>query len=474
MHLALLFALTAGLTPSGKVIDLIRVAAADDTRPVVLLIGGLDGSPEPAAKVREAARIHGAVPAPQRRFHLFAIPMANPDRATLAFPPTGAAYRDHTESHYLWRWIAARAPDLVLVAGPDAGLGAALTGVPCRTFESLATIPTSIPASPARQELLRRMARTPREAAGQLARVYGLDLPQVVYIPAVAVIGRMRLGHVEDAERLAAPYLSGSKDSLAKPSGSHLSGHLLFAELAARTGKKEYVAMVRKAADLGFTAQGEMRESMPMHEEMSDSVFMGCPILAQAGKLTGETRYFDMGVRHFRYLRDRCLRADGLWRHSPLNDAAWGRGNGFPALGLALTLEAMPAGHPGRTELLDAFRKHVAALAPYQNEDGLWRQVIDREGVYPEFTATAMIATAMLRAIRHGWIDARQYRPAVERAWRAINARTAPDGVLLDVCEGTGKQKTADDYLRRGAIYGRDPRGGAMALLFATEMADLK
>jgi rhamnogalacturonyl hydrolase YesR len=213
---------------------------------------------------------------------------------------------------------------------------------------------------------------------------------------------------------------------------------------------------------------------MPMHDEMSDAVFMGCPILAQAGKLTGEARYFGMAVRHFKFMQARCQRPDGLWRHSPLNDAAWGRGNGFPALGLALTLEALPAQHKERAALLAAFRRHIDALAPYQNEDGLWRQVIDREGVYPEFTATAMIATATLRAIRNGWLQEAKYRPAVDRAWRAINARISSDGVLLDVCEGTGKQKTADDYLRRGAIFGRDPRGGAMALLFATEMADLR
>jgi unsaturated rhamnogalacturonyl hydrolase len=474
MHLALLLALTAGLTPSGRTIDVLRVPAALDSRPLVVVLGGLDGDEQSAKTVASAAQSYAAVSSRSRLFHLFAIPMANPDRASLAFPPKGTAYRENAESHYLWRWLAARAPDLVLVAGPDAGLGAALPGIPVRPFESLAAIPSSIPKSEARREQERRLARSPRETADQLALVYGLDLPQVVYIPAVAVIGRMRLGHVADAERLATPYHDGSRDSLAKLTGSHLSGHLLFAELAARTGNREYVAMVRKTADLGFTPDGGMRDSMPMHDEMSDSVFMGCPILAQAGKLTGETRYFDMAVRHFRFMKDRCLRPDGLFRHSPLNDAAWGRGNGFPALGLALTIEAMPERYPGRAELLDHFRRLAAALAPYQNEDGLWRQVIDREGVYPEFTATAMISTAMLRGIRNGWLDAKQYQPAVDRAWRAINARIASDGVLLDVCEGTGKQKTAGDYLRRGAIYGRDPRGGAMALLFATEMAGLK
>jgi hypothetical protein len=44
----------------------------------------------------------------------------------------------------------------------------------------------------------------------------------------------------------------------------------------------------------------------------------------------------------------------------------------------------------------------------------------------------------------------------------------------MDVSESTNKQPTFDDYLRRAAILDRDPRAGAMALMFATELAGLK
>jgi rhamnogalacturonyl hydrolase YesR len=85
-----------------------------------------------------------------------------------------------------------------------------------------------------------------------------------------------------------------------------------------------------------------------------------------------------------------------------------------------------------------------------------------------------MIATAMLRGIRKGWIDAAAYQPRVDRAWLAIAARIGPEGQLVDVCESTNKQPTYEDYLRRAAIFGKDERGGGMALLFATEMAGLE
>ena len=81
-----------------------------------------------------------------------------------------------------------------------------------------------------------------------------------------------------------------------------------------------------------------------------------------------------------------------------------------------------------------------------------------------------MIAVAMQKGIRHGWIPAEKYKPIVERAWTAVKGRVAPDGQLIDVCASTGKQKNLKAYLDRTAILGLDPRGGAMALLFATEL----
>jgi rhamnogalacturonyl hydrolase YesR len=201
---------------------------------------------------------------------------------------------------------------------------------------------------------------------------------------------------------------------------------------------------------------------------------MALPILAKAGKSSGEKKYFDMAVQHLAFMQKLVQRPDGLYRHSPLTDAAWGRGNAFPALGLALTLSDFPRDHPGFDTIAREFVRHLNALAPYQTPDGLWRQVIDYPGAYPEYSATAMIGTAILRGIRLGILDSRTWQPRADAAWRAVLARTSSQGVLMDVCESTNKQRTLQDYLRRAAILGTDPRGGGMALLFATEMAGLK
>ena len=451
------------------------------------------------------------------------------------YPPRGEAYGgvDRPEVAHLWRWIGMQAPDLLLelrqsedtmwliprstenewkqlaktlkparhpnrsstqlvsqvgeIVPGGTGTVAAL-GLEVPLKESQQQFAALLEAllqggfqgpSPARQELKLRLNRSPLEIASQLAERYGHELPQVMYIPAVALIGRLKLGqltqnkqHLLDVERIVEPYISGVRPSLPDPpNGSHLSGHLVFSELARLTGKQKYLEIARRAADLGFDKNGEPRASMPFNSEMSDAVFMGCPILAQVGHLAKETRYFDMCVRHMRFMLELNLREDGLHRHSPLHESAWGRGNGFPALGLALSLSDLPSDHPGRGEMLAAFQAHIRALVEHQDSSGCWHQLIDVPGSYRELSCTCMITFALLRGVRSGWLERQHYLPVIDKAWRAIRLRVAADGSLVDVCTGTGKGENRRYYLDRKAILGPDPRGGAMALLVSTEMA---
>ncbi|MEK6239460.1 MAG: glycoside hydrolase family 88 protein [Planctomycetales bacterium] len=451
-----------------------------------------------------------------------------------AFPPNDSKYSSPTdpEAAYLRRWLGMHAPDLVVVVTPgeatawrgaekpqteslrnlhralrakpiasdEAALVAALAShSPC----NVGTIPALQVAvsveqagaalqellaamdktdfrgpSPARAELRKRLNRGPERVAKTLAKRYGHDLKQVSYIPALALIARVDLGELTgddaalvDVERIVGPYFREEKAALSKrPSGSNLAGQLIFARLARATGKKQYEALAQAAADQGFNEQGQPLESMPSHNQMSDAVFMSCPILAQTGRLTGDSKYLDMSLRHLQFMRALCVRKDGLYRHSPNDEAAWGRGNGFPALGLALVLDAFPKDHAGRAEILDAFREHLEALRKHQDPVGSWRQVIDKQGSYRELTSTCMIGFAAARGVSRGWLDRERFEPVVNNAWKAVRTRIAEDASLVDVCAGTGKQRSLRAYYDRGAILGPDARGGAMALTFSVEM----
>jgi rhamnogalacturonyl hydrolase YesR len=132
----------------------------------------------------------------------------------------------------------------------------------------------------------------------------------------------------------------------------------------------------------------------------------------------------------------------------------------------------MPRDYEGRDEIMKILRSHLTTLLAHQDPTGAWHQVIDAPESYRELTSTCMIGVAMLRGIRQGWLERARFQPAIERAWYAVRTRVALDGGLVDVCTGTGKQRNLRDYLDRTAILARDPRGGAMALLFAVEMAE--
>lgn len=495
-----------GVTQSGSPIRAgIHGAAFDPAgrQARVLVIGGLDGATQ---STDIAAALLGS---PGRfAFALSAVPNAFPDRAPAeAFPPAGPAYGgDAVEAQYLWRFIGTLAPDLVvdlrvdekpsaLVTAMQRGaMPAAVGRVPAATLRlspgsgktaelvaqaanALIELAAELPPSHARRELQARLDRSAEEVAGQLAKAYGHTLENAVYIPALSLLGRLRLGDLTgsstllDIQRIAQPYLDGKPALGPRVTGSNISGHLIFAELYERTGNPAWLELARAAADLGFAADGRLKDSMPAHNEMSDSVFMGFAILARVGRLAKHERYFRMALRHLRFMQSLDLREDGLYRHSPLDEAAWGRGNGFPALGHALALSDWPADDPGRQEVLASFQAHMSAMARHQDPTGMWHQVIDRPESYREFTVTAMTAFAVMRGLRKGWLERAKFGPVADRAWDALRLRIRRDATLVDVCRSTGKQPSLRAYLDREAILGRDDRGGAMALLAATERA---
>ena len=478
--------LEIGLTTNGKVIEGLAVPGPKKSQRTVLLVGGVAGPGDSVDRVRAAVRELEAQKPERRKFNLLAIPLANPEGVTMNFPAAGVAYRENAEANALWRWIGLHAPDLVIVVGEDsAHLATALSSnsvaetgqIPARAAPAEGPVldldAAGLAPSAAHLEMDRRRARKPRALADELAQFYGHDFNQPVYIQAIALIAQIRLGHLDEVKKLVEPYVDGTKDSLQRPNSLVLAGHTVFTELARKTRDPRYTQMAKKAADLGFDANGQMKESMPYHDGYSDSVYMGTVIAAQAGALTGERKYFDLAARHVAFMQKLVLRPDGLYRHSPATEAAWGRGNGFPAIGLALTLPEFPRNHPDFPQLLQTYQAHMKTLARYQNRDGLWRNVVDHPGSYAELTSTAMIGFAMLQGVKHGWLPKKDYQPIVEKAWRAVLEHTGPQGHFVDSCESTANLKTVDEYVHRAALFGTEPRAGAMVMMFATAMAGL-
>ena len=447
------------------------------------------------------------------------------------FPPVDGFFDDpdRPESRYVWRWITYQAPDLVVevrsgnslqvrsravgatgAAGaaspagaassrglPAGSLAAALadaanhTGlgpvdtmlVTARAADGAAVMrevlrladESAAPRSPLRVALERRMAREPLDVARLLARRYP-GTPSISYIPALAWVHTLRLSEMDGDASLrdrvledVGPWLSGDRPLFGdRISFAAIAGTMIFSEIARSPGA-DGAAAARLAAEGVALAAAETAPGTPRYaSDWSDDFYLSTIAAVRAG----DAEALSAAVRLVTTTAARLQQPSGLYHHDAGAPTAWGRGNGFGALGLSELLTVLPPDHPDREAVLDTHRRHLAAMRAHQAPDGMWQQIVDVPGSYRETSVTAMTLTAMARGLRLGWLD-ESYRPVVDRAWRALLAHVLVDGALVDVCFSTGAGPTRRHYLDRPAVNGADDRGGAMVLGAALEYYDL-
>ena len=385
------------------------------------------------------------------------------------------------------RWLRFQAPDVVIeVVDDDARpIGPGVDDVPPwviripaapQTLGSTLGAATRSGVSRLHQTIAARVAREPLAIARLLAPKYP-QTPAISYIPALSWIATLRLSKIVGDESLAEkvrgqtqPWTSGEKPLFGdRIQLTSVAGTMIFAELSG-SGSGASVALFDRGVELAAARQPS--GIAQYGQGWTDDMFMASSVLARASARATHPDALDSAARLLIDYAGRLQRADGLFNHATDGPTAWGRGNGFAAFGLIEVLTAMAPTHPLRNQLLDIYRRHMAAVKAQQAPDGAWREVLDEPGAYREETATAMLLTAMARGVRLGWLDA-SYHPAIDRAWRALAAHVVEDGTVIDVCASTGSGPTRRYYLDRPALTGADDRGGAMAITAAMEMVAL-
>jgi rhamnogalacturonyl hydrolase YesR len=200
-----------------------------------------------------------------------------------------------------------------------------------------------------------------------------------------------------------------------------------------------------------------------------DDMFMITMVQAQAFRATGERLYIDRAAKEMVVYLDELQRPNGLFYHAPDVPFFWGRGNGWMAAGMAELLRSLPQDNPDRPRILEGYRKMMASLLKHQTADGMWRQLIDDGGSWPETSGTGMFAFAMITGVKNGWLDERTYGPAVRKAWLALVTYIDENGDVRDVCEGTNKKADRQYYLDRKRVTG-DLHGQAPVIWCATAL----
>ncbi|PTR01614.1 rhamnogalacturonyl hydrolase YesR [Mucilaginibacter yixingensis] len=252
-------------------------------------------------------------------------------------------------------------------------------------------------------------------------------------------------------------------------------------DVYALDARKDYRAYLERAGDYILHKQmrltdGTLCRPDPRPGTMwADDLYMSVPFLARMGKITGNKAYFDDAAKQVenfnKYLYDANT---GLYFHCYYNEIAmngvahWGRANGWVAVAQTELLNYLPKDHPKRKELINLLLRDIVGYSRWQDQSGLWHQVLDKQDSYLETSVTAMYIYAIARAVNEGWID-KGYINVARQGWNALAAKITADGQMPDVCVGTGIEEDIKFYYTRPAQL-NDTHGLGAFILAGTEM----
>jgi len=192
-----------------------------------------------------------------------------------------------------------------------------------------------------------------------------------------------------------------------------------------------------------------------------DDMFMITAIQAQAYRVTKDTMYLNRAAREMTVYLDSIQLDNGLFYHSPEAHFCWGRGNGWMAVGMAELLRILPENNPERPAIMAAYLKMMATLRNYQDENGMWKQLVDDPTMWDETSGSAMFTYAMIVGVKKGWLDEVEYGRVARKGWLALIKYIDEKGDIKNVCEGTNIGFTTEYYRARlpltGDVHGQAP-----------------
>jgi unsaturated rhamnogalacturonyl hydrolase len=211
----------------------------------------------------------------------------------------------------------------------------------------------------------------------------------------------------------------------------------------------------------------------------ADDMYMGVPALAELGRMTGKTAYFDDAVKNVLQMSGYLFNGQvGLYTHgwNAANPDApqfyWGRANGWAVLAMSDVLDVLPKDHPGYPKVLDQLRRTLRGIAQYQSGTGLWHQMLDRTDSYLETSGSALFTYVYAHAINQGWISPVTYGSIAQAGWAGLSTRINAQGQVEGTCVATTFASDQVYYYNRptstSAMHGYGP-----VLLAGAEMLKL-
>ncbi len=171
-----------------------------------------------------------------------------------------------------------------------------------------------------------------------------------------------------------------------------------------------------------------------------DALFMSPPVWNHLTRLTGDPKYLDFADREWwtttdvLYDPEACLyyRDNNFFYARTANGRKvfWSRGNGWVIGGLVHVLDRLPADHPSRSKYLGLYHDMMHAIVKLQGSDGLWRtSLLEPEGPVGEASGSAFFTYGIAWGLNRGLLPENEFRPAMEKAWLALQDCIREDGM---------------------------------------------
>ena len=219
--------------------------------------------------------------------------------------------------------------------------------------------------------------------------------------------------------------------------------------------------------------QGEMKGTIPYRKHHPthiyvDGIGMTAPFLARYAQAAQKKEAADLAIQQLSLFLEKGMdKHTGLPYHGydtktreKLGIIGWGRGVGWLMLGLADSLEFLPADED-KGKLTEGFGRLVKAAMPYQRKDGYFSWQLEAEEGPKDTSATAMVAYAVQKGSNLGVLS-EDYEEALIRMEAAILS-SVREGKIYD-CSGE-----CEGFSQYPQIYGAYPWSLGPGLRFLLE-----
>jgi unsaturated rhamnogalacturonyl hydrolase len=221
-----------------------------------------------------------------------------------------------------------------------------------------------------------------------------------------------------------------------------------------------------------------------------DAIQMAMPVFAKLGVMYKDDTYFDYMYKMYAHSKNvegggLYNKADKLWwrdkdfvppyKEPNGEDCYWSRGNGWVVAALVRVLDLIPENEKHRTEYLQDYKELMEGLLACQREDGFWNVSLHDPTNFGgrETSGTALFVYGMAWGINNGLLDAKTYRPSMERAWNAMVKEAIHPSGFLGYLQGTGKEPKDGQPVSFASVPDFEDYGLGCVLLAGSEVYKL-